>query len=174
LEDSTLIEAFCKGSGKAFDNLFKQHRQFVASICIKYLKEKESSQDACMEVFTKLWQNICAQKIDSFRPWLYVFTRNHCLMQLRKEKAKKILTEDVELSLSVHPFEEDQLELLLQKMETFMHQLTTEQQTSLRMFFLEGLSYAGIAQSQGWEIGKVKSHIQNGKRMLLQLMKTHA
>ncbi len=77
----------------------------------------------------------------------------------------------MEFSVSVHPFEEDQLELLLQKMENYLHQLNKEQQTALRMFFLEGKSYAGIAQSKGWDTGKVKSHIQNGKRMLLQLIK---
>lgn len=91
-------------------------------------------------------------------------------MQLRKSNPQKISISDMEFSLATHPFEEDKMELLLQKLESLLPKLSIEQQTCIRLFFIEGKSYAGISASTGWEFGKVKSYIQNGKRNLLQWM----
>lgn len=168
LSDTALIQSFCSGSEAAFNDLFNGHRRFVASVCLKYLRDSESSRDACMEIFGKLWEGICGYSIREFRPWLYVYARNHCLMQLRKEKTKNISLQDVEFSLSEHPFEENDLAMMLSRLENLLPTLSHEQQTCVRLFFLEEKSYAQIAVVTGWEIHLVKSYLQNGKRNLLR------
>ena len=54
----------------------------------------------------------------------------------------------------------------LDVMEEELKNLSEEQQICLRMMYLEGHSYKEIATIKGYELKKVKSYIQNGKRNL--------
>ena len=51
-------------------------------------------------------------------------------------------------------------------MEEELENLSEEQQICLRMMYLQGHSYKEIAAIRGYELKKVKSYIQNGKRNL--------
>ncbi len=44
------------------------------------LKRVEAKRD------TVVWMNQKKQEVEHFKSWLYTFVRNHCLMQLRREK----------------------------------------------------------------------------------------
>ncbi|MEZ4917135.1 MAG: sigma factor-like helix-turn-helix DNA-binding protein, partial [Chitinophagales bacterium] len=44
--------------------------------------------------------------------------------------------------------------------------LKENQQMCLRMFYLEGMSYADIVEKTNYTLNEVKSNIQNGKRNL--------
>ena len=41
-----------------------------------------------MQIFEKLIAEIPKQKIDNFRNWLHIVTKNYCLMQLRSQKTQ--------------------------------------------------------------------------------------
>ena len=57
---------------------------------------------------------------------------------------------------------EDRWPLIEQGIET----LPTEQQRCIRLFYLEQRSYQEVASLTGYELKKVKSYLQNGKRNL--------
>jgi RNA polymerase sigma-70 factor (ECF subfamily) len=61
---------------------------------------------------------------------------------------------------------EEKLKLL----EDCMGTLPTEQKDSIRLFYLQGLSYQEVAAQTGLEWNKVRSHIQNGRRNLKNCM----
>jgi RNA polymerase sigma-70 factor (ECF subfamily) len=64
----------------------------------------------------------------------------------------------------MHP--KEQKELLLLKMESLIPTLKYNQRLCLKMFYLEGKSYADISYELNFSLKEVKSHIQNGKRNL--------
>ncbi|HQD09896.1 MAG TPA: sigma factor-like helix-turn-helix DNA-binding protein, partial [Flavihumibacter sp.] len=73
------------------------------------------------------------------------------------------------------PLEEDRENQLLEakekeKMLTFMHeelaQLGDEQRQCVTLFYLEKKTYQQVAEQTGYNLGQVKSFIQNGKRNL--------
>ncbi len=107
--------------------------------------------------------------VDNFKSWLYVTTRNHCLMHLRAQKGKlkqQFSPELMENQLLLHPEEEPDLEGNLSKLEKCLETLVNEQKKCVQLFYLEERCYKDIAEFTGFDMNKVKSFIQNGKRNL--------
>lgn len=138
----------------------------VYGLSLKYLKEREESQDAVMQVFEKLIEAVKKHDIQNFKSWLYVLAKNHCLMVLRSKKGINSDSVIMESSIQLHPIEEDNLEDDLTKLEDCIRQLQDEQKQCVELFFLKKKPYLTIAEITGSDIKKVKSYIQNGKRNL--------
>ena len=141
----------------------------VYGLCLKYFKEREASQDAVMHIFEKLVVSVKQHEINNFKSWLYVLAKNHCLMTLRSLKGKKnemLDPEIMESALQLHPTEEEDLEDDLTKLENCIGQLQNEQKRCVELFFLKKTPYSTIVEKTGYELKKVKSYIQNGKRNL--------
>ncbi len=154
--------------------LYKEYTPLVYGVCLKYLQNPEDSQDAVMQIFEKLLKETPIQNITNWSAWLYVVARNHCLMILRKKKLPTLglekgnLENRMELSENLH-FTED-AESKTQELHKALEKLPSEQETCMRLFFFEEKTYKEIVELTGYEMQKVKSHLQNGKRMLKILM----
>jgi RNA polymerase sigma-70 factor (ECF subfamily) len=107
--------------------------------------------------------------IENFKTWLYSVTKNHCLQIIRKEK--DTVFEEFDSSV----MESDEFEHLIDVGESeekdkalnyCLETLSEEQRSCIVHFFFENFSYADIVTKTGFELNKVKSHIQNGKRNL--------
>ncbi len=141
----------------------------VYGLCLKYFKEREASQDAVMHIFEKLVVSVKQHEINNFKSWLYVLAKNHCLMTLRSLKGKKnemLDPEIMESALQLHPTEEEDLEDDLTILENCIGHLKNEQIRCVELFFLKKIPYSTIVEKTGFELKKVKSYIQNGKRNL--------
>ena len=57
-------------------------------------------------------------------------------------------------------------EMLLNQLEKGVEELKEDQKIGIKLFYLESKSYQQIADQTGWDLKKVKSEIQNGKRNL--------
>src|ERR1051326_7560068 len=87
--DSEIIELYKKsGDISLIGSLFTRHTSLVYGVCMKYLKDRETATDAAMQVFEKLITSLHSHEVENFKAWLYVTTRNHCLMELRHKKGK--------------------------------------------------------------------------------------
>ena len=155
--------------------LFGRYTSMVYGVCVKYLRDRDDAKDAVMQVFEKLPATLKGHDIANFKSWLYVTTRNHCLMQIRSKKGRpglggKITGEFsadlMESDLVMHLDDEPELENDLVKMEKCIQQLDTQQQQCVRLFYLEEKCYKDISTLTGFDLKKVKSYIQNGKRNL--------
>lgn len=153
--------------------LYLRHSEMVYYVCLRYFKEDETSKDAVMQIFEELIEKVKKQSIRDFPRWLYVISKNHCLMALRSsKKQKEIVTNDfVEFQIDSHPLEDREIreERLLQ-LESCLEKLLEKQQRSVKLFFLEEKCYKEVAELTGYEVKEVKSYIQNGKRNLKNCM----
>lgn len=171
-DDAALIRAF-KQSGRLEDlaTLYQRYMNLVYGVCLRYFDE-EASKDAVMQIFEELIVKLQQHEVQNFKSWLHVLTRNHCLMKLRSMKTR----EGREISLDGMPVMENEqfvhheggttLEANLQGMERCMETLPEEQKRSVDLFYLKEKSYKEVADLTGYEMKKVKSYIQNGKRNL--------
>jgi RNA polymerase sigma factor (sigma-70 family) len=149
--------------------LYSRYTSLVYGICVKYLKDRDEAKDASMQLFEKLIDTLKSHEIENFKSWLYVSTRNHCLMQIRGKKGKfkeEIDALDVENQFILHPQEENELEENLDRLEECIKQLMDEQQKCVRLFYLNEKCYKEITVMTGFDLNQVKSFIQNGKRNL--------
>lgn len=149
--------------------LYNRYTSLTYGVCMKYLKHREESRDAVMQIFEKLITTLKTHQVAQFKGWLYITARNHCLMQLRARKGKnfeEISPFLMESEGDVHLQEGPETELNLRKLERCIDQLADEQQKCVRLFYLEQKCYKEIADLTGYDLNQVKSYIQNGKRNL--------
>lgn len=149
--------------------LYTRYTALVYGVCLKYLKDRDDAKDAVMQLYEKLSEVLKTHEVQHFKSWLYVTARNQCLMQLRSQKGK--FTEEISDSLmetasEMHLEEGVALESNLGKLEQCIEKLNPEQKICVRLFFLEEKCYKEIVQLTGYDLNKVKSFIQNGKRNL--------
>ncbi len=169
-DDSTLLEAYFQtGELRSLGELYQRYMPLVYGVCYNYLKSEEESKDAVMQIFEELVLKLRLHRVQNFKSWLHVLARNHCLMLLRK--SSRIPTESLpdqfmENEEFVHLNIEETKERELSLMEECMKQLSEEQRSTVAMFYLEEKCYKDIATMTGYDLQKVKSYIQNGKRNL--------
>ena len=158
-----------KGDQEVLGILYEKHLEMVYSVCIKYLTEKELAQDAVLDIFEQLTEKAKHHDIVKFDGWLFMLSKNHCLMQLRKMQKNTILSiEDRNLESHEEEYIETDLahEENLQSLESCIEKLPLEQKRVVTMFYLEEKSYKEIADIMQIETEKVRSFIQNGRRNL--------
>lgn len=167
--DLELVEAFCqKDERAALGILYQRYGHLVVGLCLDYLKDREAARDATMDIFEKVTLKVCNQPIETFRGWLFYTSRNYCIDQLRKrvrerERAEKISLSTVMESVEVErPLSEARLEHLPQALA----KLSEGQARCVRLFYLGGHSYAQVCEKTGYDLKKVKSYLQNGRRNL--------
>ncbi|MCS6795502.1 MAG: sigma-70 family RNA polymerase sigma factor [Raineya sp.] len=176
LSDEALLEEFCqKQDMNLLGILYERYMTLLYGLCLKYFKEREQAKDMVMQIFEKLTQKVLHAEIKHFKSWLYVFARNECLMTIRKQN--KIFLqefwldnedENVESLPFFHLTDEEEIdtESKLQLLEKGLETLSEEQKICITLFYLQKKSYQEICEHTGYEINKVKSYIQNGKRNL--------
>lgn len=178
LTDAKLL-ALYKSTGDLahWGNLYQRYTAMVYGVCVKYLKDRDDAKDAVMQQFEKLGVSLRTHEVENFKSWLYIATRNHCLMQLRARKGKQ--TEELspllmETDIVLHLEEEPEMEQNLTKLENCIAKLLTDQQQCVRLFFLQEKCYKEIVTITGFDMNQVKSYIQNGKRNLKICMEQNA
>ncbi len=152
--------------------LYKSYMYLVYGLCMKYLKNREDSQDAVMQIFEVLVRDVPRFEIRNFKAWLYGVSRNYCLMQLRKasgemekhrEFSNAFLMESTRIS---HPIDEELGDDLQNRLKICLEQLKEDQRRCVELFYFDHRSYKEIATELQIGEQNVKSFIQNGKRNL--------
>ncbi|MES2828595.1 MAG: sigma-70 family RNA polymerase sigma factor [Bacteroidota bacterium] len=169
-DDSDLIRSYKNsGSLEVLGQLYNKYMHLVYGVCVNYLKDEEAGKDAVMQIFEELVVKLRNHEIQNFKSWLHVLTRNHCLMVLRKKsKHETVSLEEtfVENTDFVHLDVDDTKENKLSIMEKCMGKLPEEQRITVDLFYLQEKCYKEVADLTGYDMLKVKSYIQNGKRNL--------
>lgn len=172
LTDTELINLFVEtGDNQFVGLLYERYGHLVLGLCIKYLKNKDEAADAVMQIFTNLIRDLKKYTITWFKSWLYTYSKNFCLMELRKRQSA--LKHELEWKENVHlimdfsdpaHLQEKEKQVLL--MEQAIGLLNLEQKTCIDLFYLKNKSYNEICDLTGYSANDVKSYIQNGKRNL--------
>jgi RNA polymerase sigma factor (sigma-70 family) len=164
-----LAEYRSTGDLELLGKLYEQYMPLVFGLCLKYFRDEEQSKDAVMQIFEELVKKLRVHEVANFKAWLYTLSRNHCLMVLRSSSKHEMLSIDenfMENEAFVHLNLEDDTEEKLSIMAKCIEDLPSEQKVSINLFYIEQKCYKEVADQTGFELNKVKSYIQNGKRNL--------
>ncbi len=166
-DEELLIRYREKGDSDALGILFDRYLHLIYGLCLKYLKNREESQDAVMDIYEGLAEKLKSLEVSYFKSWLYIVSKNHCLMLLRKSGQNQTsLDENMESELVLHLNEYDSIEDDYTALEECIEQLKMDQKKCVNLFFMNKMSYEQIAIQNKMELNQVKSYIQNGKRNL--------
>lgn len=176
LSDDELPEAYSTMNGdRVLTEIYQRFGHLMFGTCLKYLDSKEEAEDCVMELFEKLPKKLKSHSINHFKSWLYMVTKNECLMKIRK-KTINTLPINNELVEGEIEGEKEMKILLEQKIEALhdaINDLKGEQKVVIQKFYLEKKSYAEVSQEMKMPINTVKSAIQNGKRNLKMKLIEH-
>ena len=179
-DEELLAKYSGEGDIEILGQLYERYMHLVYGVCLKYLGDRETAKDEVMNIFTKLVTAVPQQEIGNFKTWLYVVTKNHCLMLLRSRKSEAVNMEAMaadpvffmENSVEMHPMEEED-NADTERLRECIERLKEEQRGCIRLFFYEGCSYRQISERLGIGEKDVKSYIQNGKRNLRICIEGH-
>ena len=173
--DLQLIDLYKKdGDKQIVGELYKRNTRFVFSVCMKYLKDEESSKDAVMQIFEKLFVDLRKHEVSNFKSWLHSVTKNHCLHIIRDSKYQNQKMKDfsnseeeiMENQLFLYQDSVNVLEERVAELERELGNLSKEQRVCVELFYLKDKCYQEVAEITGYSMNQVKSYIQNGKRNL--------
>jgi RNA polymerase sigma-70 factor, ECF subfamily len=174
LSDNELLARFIdNGDHEILAELYSRYMQLVYGVCMKYLRNREDARDGVIRIYEKIASEPARHQPDNFRAWLYVVTKNYCLMEIRSaehrnqklaewQEDQKIFMESDDF---LHPVDRDDSETdtALKECIEKLHDL---QRRSVELFYFGNKCYREIAEELLTDEKKVKSLLQNGKRNL--------
>jgi RNA polymerase sigma factor (sigma-70 family) len=171
LTDQEILKHFyADHNNEWLGSLLERYTLLLYGVSMKYLKNPEEARDAVQQIFLKVITELHKYEVSYFSSWIYMIAKNHCLILLRNQKRGfpvDRMTEPVAETEDPDPLKD---ESLLRDLKEALKHLNPEQRTCIRMFYLEKKTYQSIASETGYNILKVKSYIQNGKRNLRLLL----
>jgi RNA polymerase sigma factor (sigma-70 family) len=167
-DDELVIQFRRSGDNQWLGCLLERYTMLLLGVGLKYLKDKAQAQDAVQQVFIKAITHFPKDDIRNFKGWLYILMRNHCFGVLRTATYN---APDEVLANIPEPEQKTREELMgdetmRRRMMEALDTLGREQQSCIRLFYLEHRSYKEIMEQTNFTFEQVKSFIQNGKRNL--------
>ena len=168
IPDEEIVRRFqASGDNGCFAELFTRYRKRIYLACRGFFSDGGAAEDATQETFLRAYQNIHGFLGGDFCAWLMRIAKNVCIDQWRKRRPE-IGTEEMEraeLPAAGMLDQSSDLHFAVQQLRKEMEALPPEQRLCLEMK-IEDYSYEETATRMGLSIGAVKSHLQNGRRML--------
>jgi RNA polymerase sigma-70 factor (ECF subfamily) len=172
LTDEECVRKFQEtGDNKCFAELFVRHRKKVFFACRGFFLDHQRAEDATQETFLRAYAKIGGFQGGDFAAWLMRISRNVCIDQWRKGRLDRV-TENSDLAERTAVTTLDASFELRERVERIweaMKSLSPEQRQCLELK-IEGCTYEETAARTGLTTEAVKSHLQNGKRMLWKRM----
>ena len=182
-ESELLIEYRQNGDLSILGKLYEPQMEMVFAIAMKYFKDEDEAKDTVMALFEELILKLRNHEVENFKAWLGMVSRNYCLMALRKNSPEALVAltpsggffdgnnensnhNFMEFSTTEHLTDDWDLEQNLTNLERCLETLNLEQKQAVELFFMQEKTYQEVSQLTGFEVNKVKSYLQNGKRNL--------
>ena len=170
LTDNELVHLYKQTADlKILGDLYQRYMDLLYGVCLKYFKDREIAKDAVLNIFEELVGKLQKHEVENFKSWVYQVAKNHCLMQLRKDKKFTKAQVDPEIMQNeeiVHLNGELEKEENFKQLDYCLGQLGKEQRQVVELFYLQNKCYKEIVEETGIEWNAVRSYIQNGKRNL--------
>jgi|ERR1017187_1023965 RNA polymerase sigma-70 factor (ECF subfamily) len=168
LPDEVLARnAWEAGDNDCFAELFTRYRKRVFCACRAFFSDRQAAEDATQETFLRACKSIHSFREGDFSRWLLRIAKNVCIDEWRKNRPEAVI-DGLEPSDTAAPESLDssfEMRLMVERLWREIRSLPREQRQCLELK-VEGFSYEETAARTGLTVSAVKSHLQNGRRML--------
>lgn len=179
-DDAPLVEKALQGDREAFAELVRKYQRRIVALSHHILGDFQLGEDAAQETFLRAFKGLKnLKKPESFRSWLSGIAYKVSLTWLRQEKVQKKLKEKKKEEAAFRPGVPDSLEGLTdgnltreraQMVVAVVNTLPTESRSLLGLKYLQGMSYAEIAELMQVTEEKVKSRLHVARTRLREKM----
>lgn len=153
------------GDDRAFAELVRRRQATVRGMLRRLSGDPSLADDLAQETFVQAWRTLAQlRNAAAFGGWLKQVAVRVWLQHARRSKL--LLEPLAEADESAAPEFADRLDL-----ERALERLNPPQRLCVVLSYGEGLSHGEIADSTGWPLGTVKSHVARGGARLKQWLK---
>lgn len=170
-EDATIVNSIIHGDMRAFKVLVEQHKKLVLHMVGRVLNDPEDREDACQEVFLKVYKNLskfnCQSKLSTWIATIAYRTAINYMKKSRKASARE--AEKLRENYEVADMSTEQ-KLDSRDIKYYIHEqiskLPLPYRTVLTLFHLQEMNYAEIVEVTGMPEGTVKSYLFRARKLL--------
>lgn len=170
------MKRLAKGDRDALEEIYRLTHLKLFGICLRILDDRKEAEDALQDVYITLWRN--ASRYDASRAspiaWLATFARNRAVDRLRTGKVRRgaVPVDEAATLADETPSADAMLidEERTARIHTCLQTLDAKQREPIRSAFLNGRTYAELAERDGVPLGTMKSWIRRGLAKLRTCM----
>lgn len=175
-EEIETIKDAKAGSMKAFNRIFYKYKSFVENLLFSYLKDMDEAKDLTNIVFLKVYDKLSQfTAYDSFGGWLRILTKNTAIDYLRTvNNHTNVSVDDQDKKLQL-PDEDGDSEISISNKMTYdylismIDTLPPSYRESCRLFYVENMTVAQIAEVLNIPPGTVKSNLFRMRKQFQKL-----
>src|SRR5215213_8318218 len=120
--DIDIISAVLSGNQQAYAQIVEQHKTFVFTLVLRYIKSREDAEEVTQDIFVKAYRALADFKgASKFSTWLYTIVTTTCISFLRKKK------------LEIHSLDNEKVLAMAENKDSGMTANTIEQKSKVAM-----------------------------------------
>ena len=155
---------------KQFEELVKQYKRTIYSVCYMFSRDKEEINDLFQEILVRLWLGFDQfEQRSSLNTWVYRIALNTAI---NSDKRAKRRPQTVPLSTDIDPYDPQDSSLeQVRQLYALINQLDVMDR-GLVLLWLEGIGYDEIAAIMGITVANVGIKLHRIKEKLVQKSKS--
>lgn len=165
MTDKELVEGCIREDKIVQRELWNRFSGKLLSLCVRYCKNTEEAEDALMEAFVKIYNNMNRFRYQSsLETWMRRICVNVSINKIRARKNiwQELSESEYELGYKDHSFDNLQLEDLF----SLINKLPDGYRMVFSMFAVEGFSHKEIAKELGIDEGTSRSQLAKARKAL--------
>ena len=166
-----LLARCALGERAALDALYDAVSAKLFGICLRVLRERSAAEDVLQEVFVKVWHSSDRYAANGLSPitWLAAIARNAAIDRLRADKRRREDATDSVPEMADRAPTAESMSIARDeagRIVACMNELEPDRAAAVRGAYLEGRSYAELAERAGVPINTMRTWL---RRSLLAL-----
>ena len=177
--DHFYISQTLRGNTRAFENLVIKYQQFVYTITIRILKNKEEAEEVAQDTFVKAFEALATYRGEAkFSSWLYSIAYRKALDRIKKNKRLRTLDSVPDMSYfnlketenALTQIEHEERSTIIKKC---IEQLPEEDAAIVTFYYFEELSVKEIASITKRTEGTIKIKLFRSRKKLHTLLQEY-
>ncbi|HVG42112.1 MAG TPA: sigma-70 family RNA polymerase sigma factor [Chitinophagaceae bacterium] len=180
ITDTDIISLVLKGDQQAYAMLVKRYQNFVFTVVLRYLKNREDAEEVAQDIFVKAYRSLADFKgTAKFSTWLYTITTTSSITFLRRKKIEihsldneKVfaIADTISAVISSNGVEQKSRAMLINKAINFLNE---DDALLITLFYKGEQTLEEIAQILGIEKNTVKVRLHRARTKLKERLQQH-
>ncbi|MDW4499535.1 sigma-70 family RNA polymerase sigma factor [Sulfitobacter sp. D35] len=160
---------------RAFDDLYDATSSKLFGICLRVLNNRAAAEDAMQDTYVKIWNNADRYAANGLSPmtWLITIARNTAIDRVRARKAGRTDMDSVPGELVAYGPTPEQSAVAAseaRKLTDCLDALPTDRGAAIRGAYLDGDSYAELAERFRVPLNTMRTWLRRGLIALRECM----
>lgn len=177
MEELQLIEGCKRQDRKSQQLVYEKYARVMYGICLRYASEKEAAQDLLQDGFIKVFMNINSfENKGSFEGWMKRIFVNLALENIRKDKTKKMYSDDIENVSDLDIIDEaegDTDGITEDELLKMVQELPQGYRSVFNLYAIEDYSHKEISEMLGIAEGTSRSQYIRARALLQEKIKEY-